>query len=190
MPSPPSPDDDFTARYAAVAPALHAWACLSVRGPPGRHLDAEDLTQEVCVAAYRGNDGYDAKRGSYRAWIFGVAKNVLLMQMRSLARAHARSGTVEALQSRAGTVPEDATTVSRRVARDEGLARAVHQLQQLDEEDRQLMLYRGLEGLKHAEVGQLMGLETEQAKKRWQRLRTRLMALPEVAEVADLLGTH
>lgn len=180
-----SPDDPFTARYAEAAPALHAWARLSVRGALAGRLDPEDLVQEVCVAAFGSRAVYDPARGSFRGWLFGVARNVLLVQLRATARARARGDAADPLHSRAAEVPEEATTVSRRVARDERLARAVERLEQLEEDDRRLVVLRGLEGLSHAEVAEVTGLGEEQAGKRWRRLRARLAELPQLAALLE-----
>lgn len=38
--------------------------------------DAEDLTQEVFIRAFRGLSGFDPSRGNLRIWIGAIAKNV------------------------------------------------------------------------------------------------------------------
>jgi DNA-directed RNA polymerase specialized sigma24 family protein len=67
------------------------------------------------------------------------------------------------------------------VSRDETLAAFVVHVQTLSDEDRRMLMYRGLEGLPHDEVARLMGLSTDVAAKRWQRLRDRLR--DEVASI-------
>jgi len=172
----------FSAHYGSVAGALRAWSALQVRGALAGSVDPEDLVQETCLAAFRAYERYDAEQGDFRAWFFGVAHNVLRGALRTAARARMR-GAVGAvpLASAAGSIPEEATTISRRVARDESLRRFVDEVSALDEEDRQLLLWRGLEGLGHAEVGELLGLGAEGARKRWQRLRARLAQGPAAA---------
>ncbi|MEM8714003.1 MAG: hypothetical protein AAGG01_23925, partial [Planctomycetota bacterium] len=44
----------------------------------------------------------------------------------------------------------------------------------LPKDERRLVVYRGLEGRGHAEVGELVGLDASAAAKRWERLRDRL----------------
>lgn len=175
----------FTELYSGVASALRAWAVLQTQGVLGRYVEADDLVQEVCFRAYRSYANYSAERGSFRRWVFGVASNVAADLLRQAARRHARGLGPEVLGSAAGGVPEDATSLSRRVARDEGLLRFLRRVRELDEEDRQLLLWRGLEGLQHAEVARLCGLSEETAKKRWQRLRARLQQLPAATDLLE-----
>jgi RNA polymerase sigma-70 factor (ECF subfamily) len=47
----------------------------------GRPDDAEDLTQEVFLRVVRGANGYQA-RGLERAWLFKIARNLLLDRAR------------------------------------------------------------------------------------------------------------
>ncbi|MFP4513992.1 MAG: sigma-70 family RNA polymerase sigma factor [Acidimicrobiales bacterium] len=54
------------------APALLAWARRRTRDP----REAEEIVQETLVRAWRKHDQYDPGRGSERAWLFGIARNV------------------------------------------------------------------------------------------------------------------
>src|SRR6478672_2130057 len=50
--------------------------------------DASDITQEVCrnVSNAMRSFQYDADRGRFRGWLFGVVRNQLKMFRRTLAR--------------------------------------------------------------------------------------------------------
>lgn len=175
----------FDLHYPEVAQALRAWAVLRAQGVLGRFLEADDLVQEVCFQAYRSVGGYDPTRGSFRRWLFGVASHVAADLLRRAARANARGFGADVLGSRAGGIPEDATTLSRRVARDEGLLNFLARVEQLEPAERELLIWRGLEGLQLAEVAALCGCSEETAKKRWQRLRARLRELPAAAALLE-----
>ena len=174
------PLDTFASQYTEVAAAVRTWARLKARGPLGGLLDAEDLVQEVSYQAYRAFGSFDPQRGEFRGWVFGVANLVAQELLRKSARARANVGQLELLESRVGTVPAELTTISRRVARDEALERFLERVSALDDEERALLLHRGIEGLRHDEVGALLGITPESANKRWQRLRERLRDLPEI----------
>jgi RNA polymerase sigma-70 factor (ECF subfamily) len=181
---PSASETSFAAHYEAAAPALCAWAALRCRGPLGTLLDPDDLVQEVALEAMRAFERFDPARGAFRPWLFGVATRVASALLRSSARRHAIAG-VDPLGSQ--DPHAEVTTISRRVRRDEALTRLLDHVTGLDPIERDLLLYRGLEGLEHAEVAELVGLGTEAATKRWLRLRERLVQLPAAR---DLLGEH
>ena len=67
-----------------------------------------------------------------------------------------------------------------RLGRSERAQRLVELVEELPEQDRLLVLYRGLEGLSHAEVGARLQLNPPAAEPRWRRVRERLAGmLPE-----------
>ncbi len=49
----------------------------------GSREAAEDVTQEVFMLLIRGGGGYQASRGSFGAWLYGMARHVIL---RAIAR--------------------------------------------------------------------------------------------------------
>lgn len=173
--------ESFNALYDRIAPALHSWARLRI--PPSLRalLCADDVVQEVWMRAFASFGGYDAEQGSFRRWIFGIARHALLKQMRGAGR---RSGG-EGYRSGAfdfGNLRDRATAVSLRVRRDEGVEKLVRSLDELPEEDRELILLRGLEGNSHQEVAAQLGTSDASVRKRWERLRKQLDALRPPAE--------
>lgn len=171
----------FEERYEHVAPALMAWASLRCQGPLGRALDAVDLVQEVCADALEAFGRFDPERGSFRAWVFGVAHRVATRLLRQLARGSI--GSANAGSSQVDALPAPLTTLSRRLRRDESIQAFVEQLATLDEESRRLLVHRGLEGLSHEATAAILGLSEEAVAKRWQRLRDRIRQWPAATDV-------
>lgn len=174
--TPARPDrGSFGKLYADVAPTLVAWASLRVRRALRGFVDIEDLVQEVCCRAYEKFDSFDPAKGEFRRWIFGVANNVLRETLAAAARPTAQAARLD-VSSRdlLDQLPDDITSVSRRFARDEELGKFVEKLDGLDDDDRKLLIYRGLEGLGHAEAADLLGISRDAAEKRWQRLVRRV----------------
>lgn len=175
-----SPADDggatpFPVCWAQVAPALHTWARLRVRPGLAARIDPEDLVQEVCCRAYQGFAGYDAARGPFRGWVFGIANHVLRAALIDLQRApRSRPPALDEASCFLDRVPDDATRASQRAARDDTLQSFLDQAGTWGEEEQRLLVYRGLEGLPLEEVAELLGLGLEAVKKRWQRLRAKL----------------
>lgn len=87
-PTATSTDPDAIARalYAAHGVALAAWA----RRRFGDPHTAEEVVQEVVLAGWRNYDQFDADRGSERAWMFGIARNVAATRHRR-DRRHLRA---------------------------------------------------------------------------------------------------
>lgn len=69
--------------HAAHAPALHAW----VRSRSVDAKEAEEIVQDTLILAWRKRDQYGRSRGSERAWLFGIARNVAVDRHR---RQHLR----------------------------------------------------------------------------------------------------
>lgn len=174
--------ESFGALYESIAPALVAWAELRIRPALRARLEPQDLAQEVWFRAWRALTRFDPERGSFRAWVFQIAKNVLLEAFRSL-REPTRPGSpgpttkLFALQN----LPDSATAISRRMARDETLRDFAEMVRGLEEDEQKLVLHCGLEGLPYREAAGRMGISDEALAKRWQRLRGRLVerGIPE-----------
>lgn len=172
-PVPAAPD--FAGLYDQAAPALFAWASLRIHRRYRAAIGPEDLVQEIWLRAYRSFSTYDPAR-SFRGWVFGVAKNVLFEVQRALHKrekehgADGNTGRLEAL----GDVPDQASTITRRVARDDAVRAFVRQVEGLDEFDRKIVVHCGFEELTQREAAERLGIGYEAVAKRWQRLRTRL----------------
>ena len=56
---------------------------------------AEDVTAQAFERAYRRRRLFDARRGSERAWVFGIARNAALDELRRRKRVAALAADVE-----------------------------------------------------------------------------------------------
>lgn len=173
----------FAESYEPVASALRAWSVLQCRGLDDV-LDADDLVQETCLEAFRSFEGFDADRGSFRAWLFGVATRTASSMLRRTVRRRGLA-RMEPVADGSSEPPALVTTISRRVRRDESLQRFLAEADRLEAEERDLLMHRGLEGMPFGEIATLLDLSVDVVSKRWQRLRTRLQALPAARDLLE-----
>ncbi len=166
----------FAAEFAEAAPALHAWAHLRARGAIRQRLDPDDLVQEIAVRACLRAADFDPALGPFRRWIFGFAHRVWLEALRELAKDPLAARRRQGGDSQLPGIADSVTAISQRIATDESLRATVHRLELLPDEDRGLLVCIGLEGLSHSEAGRVLGIAEEASRKRWQRLRERLLA--------------
>ncbi len=173
----------FEALHARLSPSILAWA----RMPRHRHLravmDPDDLVQEVWIRASDHLASFDPARGTFRQWIFKIAKNLSI----DLLRAYARSRDRGAPEPRGGSSTQGlaalpgAPSAWRDVARSEAFEAFLARVAALPDDDQTLLVGVGIEDLPVARVAQRLDISEAAAHKRWQRLRARLVAegLPE-----------
>jgi len=167
----------FAQLYERIAPALFTWASLRIRPAMHMHVDPQDVVQEVWVRAWRSFAKFDPDQQNFRLWIFRIGKNVMLEAFRKAQRASSAAAggpgpSTKVLQLH--DIPDSATNVSRRVARDEGIQKVLEWVEGLEEEDKRLFVHCGLEGLSYSEVSERMQIHYETVAKRWQSLRARI----------------
>ena len=155
-----------------LTPRLHAWAHLRLRSEPA--AAREDFVQEVLLRAVAGRERFQG--GNPAAWVFQIAKHVLLELLRA-RRRHGRVQRADGHTSRIGALHEMAeqiTSLSQRVARSDDFRHLMASIGGLDEIDQRLVLLCGLEGETTKLAAVQVGLGEEACAKRWYRLRQRL----------------
>jgi len=165
--------------YRRVAPSIYTWAALRLRGLVGRYLQPDDLVQEVWLRALLAFSSYDPEAAPFRRWVYGIVHNVMHEALRTVNRlAHERGdadhdgSTVLDVEG----LPDEITSLTERVARDQAIRSFMERIEALDPADRDLVSLRGLEGLPFKDIARLLRVNEATARKRWERLRTKLAA--------------
>src|ERR1700759_2184703 len=73
---------DFDALYRDARDDVYAYAATLLRDAGA----AEDVTAQAFERAYRKRGRFAARRGSPRAWLFGIARNAALDELRRRKR--------------------------------------------------------------------------------------------------------
>jgi RNA polymerase sigma-70 factor (ECF subfamily) len=137
--------DAFEALYRAARDDLFAYVSTLLRDP----MSAEDVTALAFERAYRRRRLFDPRRGSERAWLFGIARNAALDELRKRKR-----------QARLAVEPADAETVAIEDAADDIARRSAVRaaLDTLPPRDRELIALKYHAGLTNQEIAKVLGV--------------------------------
>ena len=155
----------FVALYHRRQPSLYRFALQMSGSPPV----AEDVTQEVFLALLREECGYDPERGSLAAYLFGIARKLLLRQFER-RRLDVPVDTGGAEEGRF-TEPVDASDPLADLAgreRVEALRRAVSSLPR---RYREVVVLCDLEEMDYAEAAAALGCPIGTVRSRLHRAR-------------------
>jgi RNA polymerase sigma-70 factor (ECF subfamily) len=149
-------DAEFQAAFDQHKDAIYRFA-WRMSGSPAA---AEDVTQDVFVVLLRSPDRFDADRGTMRAFLLGIARNVALKRWRKEHR-------FEPLDDEAAAEPVDL---------DRGeighiVGRAVRALRPFQ---REVVILAEYEGLTLAEIATAVGADVGTVKSRLHRARENL----------------
>ncbi len=139
--------------------------------------------QEVWIRALEGPPEFDPNRSGFRAWIFGIAKNIAYETERRVRNSRIAPESAAATAAMRAW-PDVQTSVRSRLAADDSVRRFLDLAAGLDPIDRGLLIHCGLESLSCTLAAARLGIGTEAGFKRWQRLRNRLRE-SELVEILD-----
>jgi RNA polymerase sigma factor (sigma-70 family) len=151
---------DFDALYREARDDVYAYAATLLRDAGA----AEDVTAQAFERAYRKRGRYDARRGSPRAWLFGIARNAALDELRRRKRA----ATAEIPPPPPAPGPDE---LAEQTAQREAVRRA---LSRLAARDRELIALRYHAELSTAELAAVLGVSQTNAGTLLHRAMTKL----------------
>ena len=153
--------EGFAELYERTFPRVYAYVASLLRDRSA----AEDVTAQAFERAYRKRRTYRASRGSMDAWVFGIARNAALDELRK----RKRRATLESDPEDTGaTAPEDhAEQALRREAVRAALA-------SLDGQERDLIALKFAGGLSNGEIARVLRMSESNVGTRLHRTITKL----------------
>ena len=163
----------FTRLYRDLHPLVARFVARRVDAS----ADAEELVAEVFRRLVEHLGEFDHARGSVRAWVLRIARNAVIDHYRTRKSPIALEAIADGLCELAG--PLDHLLADERAARVRAL------LETFPLETRRLLALRYGDGLRHAEIAELLGLGEAVVRKRISRaireLRARSSAIEDDA---------
>lgn len=156
---------DVEALWRSCADDLYAYARTVVRDPGL----AEEVVAQTFERAIRRRARFDPRRGDPRPWLFGIARNAAIDELRRRGRGAVLDHDAPDL-----AVPDPADEL---VERDEAARRAVAVARAIDAlpgRDRELVGLKFHAGLSNAEIARVLGISTTNAGSRLHRVLNHL----------------
>jgi RNA polymerase sigma-70 factor (ECF subfamily) len=136
---------------------------------------AEDVTQEAFIRAYRAIDQFDATR-PFRPWMLSITANLARNQRRSLGRYFAALRSLIESSSDTAT-PQGPDQLESRVAQRWDSRTMWKAIRRLDQKDQQIIYLRYFLDLPVAESAGVLGVAEGTIKSRTHRALNRLQAV-------------
>jgi RNA polymerase sigma-70 factor, ECF subfamily len=148
--------ESFEAMYRRTFPRVYAYVASLLRDRSA----AEDVTAQAYERAYRKRLSFRANRGTADAWMFGIARNAALDELRKRKR---RATLVAEPDDEGSTAPEEYAELTLR----RETVRAA--LATLDGPERDLVALKFAGGLTNAEIARVLRVSESNAGTRLHR---------------------
>ena len=147
---------DFDALYRAARDDVFGYVATMLHDRSA----AEDVTALAFERAYRKRKSFNPARGSQRSWLFAIARNAALDELRRRKR----------------TAPLEVEPVAQEDDLDRALRRAAVRtaLAELPARDRELVALKFHAGLDNSELAEVLGVSVSNAGTRLHRALTKL----------------
>ncbi len=168
-------EDAFRVLYARHQGALYRFALRMI----GSAWAAEEVVQEVFLTLIRDPKKYDAQRGPFLAFLFGITRNRVMKHFERTPRETTlEEGTEHSASAHA--MLQDSRTPAHWVEQQERFARVRAAVLELPPEFREVVVLCELEELSYEEAAQRIGCPIGTVRSRLHRGRALLLAKLEI----------
>ena len=135
--------ESFEALYRRTFPRVYAYVASLLRDRSA----AEDVTAQAYERAFRKQSGFNARRGTREAWLFGIARNAALDELRKRGR-----------RAKLESEPVDETTPGpdEQAERSLQLSQIRRALVDLEPRERDLIALKFVGGLSNGEIARVL----------------------------------
>jgi len=158
---------EFEALYRANVAAVTAYFARRSAEPPV----VADLTADTFVAAITSFATFDPRKGTARAWVFGIARRIYAAHCQEHGQQRSR---VERLAGRRELAPDEIGDLIDRIDAQRAGRALVTGLTSLPATDRAVVELVDLAGLQPREAAQVLGIAPGTLRMRLLRARARL----------------
>lgn len=162
---------------AALDEMFHRWSStvytLALRRL-GDHHEAEEVTQQTFVSAWKSRESVDINRVSFPAWLIGIAKHRIADRYSANARENRRVEAVAQVTQTTDPAHDDSVL-------DEVVVQAI--MDGLDEPRRTIMRLAFMDDMTHPQVAQATGLALGTVKS---HIRRGLQAMRKSLQEVDI----
>jgi RNA polymerase sigma factor (sigma-70 family) len=165
-------EDALAEMYRRWSPLVHTVARQSL----GSVADADDVTQQVFVGAWRGRERFDPTRAGLSSWLLGIARHAIVDAHRSRSARR----RLEDASTRLVSVTADESHADRVIDR----VLVADELARLDEPARTILTLAFDRDLTHTQIATELAMPLGTVKSHVRRGLARLRARLEVDGVA------
>ncbi len=149
-------------------------------GMLGNRHDAEDVTQETFLTAFRKLDQFE-RRSSFYTWLHRIAFNAAIDLQRRKKRTKSRFVSGEGIENAEPGDPQADSPASIVMAK-ETVTQVQSALGRLDSERRNIIVLRDLQGLDYVEIASILDIPVGTVRSRLHRARI------ELREIMNAMG--
>jgi RNA polymerase sigma-70 factor, ECF subfamily len=135
----------------------------------GNEHEAQDVTQDAFVQAFRRLDSFRGQSGFY-TWIFRIARNLAISRLRrrrATSSLHHSDGTLREIEGSDGAPHHPLESV-------ETISRVRQALANLEEDQRTILVLREFEGMDYEAIAELLEIPVGTVRSRLHRARQQL----------------